>query len=50
LLYWTAWVTEDGEVQFREDIYDYDATLQAALIELQAPPLRILPPELLTLR
>jgi murein L,D-transpeptidase YcbB/YkuD len=50
LLYWTAWVDEAGRVQFREDIYDYDTTLQLALTKLQAPALRILPPELLTLR
>lgn len=30
LTYWTAWI-EDGEVQFREDIYDRDAALLKAL-------------------
>lgn len=30
LTYWTAWV-QDGEVQFREDIYERDATVLAAL-------------------
>ncbi len=30
LTYWTAWI-ENGEVQFREDIYDRDAALLKAL-------------------
>ena len=30
LTYWTAWV-QDGEVQFREDIYERDAAVLAAL-------------------
>jgi len=31
LLYWTAWVDEEGKVQFREDIYDSDQRLRRAL-------------------
>jgi murein L,D-transpeptidase YcbB/YkuD len=36
VLYWTAYVREDGSVQFRRDIYDRDAELSAAL--RRAPP------------
>ena len=32
VLYWTAWVDEKGRVQFREDVYDSDKKLQAALV------------------
>ncbi|MBI2875312.1 MAG: L,D-transpeptidase family protein [Candidatus Tectomicrobia bacterium] len=31
ILYWTAWVEEDGTIQFREDIYGFDQRLQASL-------------------
>lgn len=31
ILYWTAWVDEDGTVQFREDIYEQDGPLAVAL-------------------
>ena len=33
LLYWTAWVDEQGNLQFREDWYDADQRLQGALAE-----------------
>jgi murein L,D-transpeptidase YcbB/YkuD len=31
ILYWTAWVEEDGTVQFRKDIYGHDGELDRAL-------------------
>jgi murein L,D-transpeptidase YcbB/YkuD len=30
VLYWTAWVGEDGRMQFRDDIYRWDSVLTAA--------------------
>lgn len=33
LLYWTVWVGEDGSLQFREDIYNRDQDVLAALKE-----------------
>jgi L,D-transpeptidase YcbB len=36
ILYWTAWVTPDGEVHFRPDIYERDGPLDEAL--RQPPP------------
>jgi murein L,D-transpeptidase YcbB/YkuD len=31
LLYWTAFVSEDGRVEFRPDIYKRDAAVRRAL-------------------
>ncbi len=31
VLYWTAWVGEDGRMQFRDDIYRWDSVLSAAV-------------------
>jgi len=31
ILYWTAWMDEDGTIQFRDDIYDRDEDLARAL-------------------
>ena len=33
ILYWTAWVDENGEIQFREDIYERDKAIDIALKE-----------------
>jgi murein L,D-transpeptidase YcbB/YkuD len=33
LLYWTAWVDEKGNLNFREDIYNRDEPLKNALLE-----------------
>ncbi len=37
LLYWTAWVTPEGTLHFREDIYERDSALERALDE--GPPI-----------
>ena len=38
LLYWTAWRTEDGRVEFRQDIYKRDAALYEALAQPASAP------------
>lgn len=38
LLYWTAWRSEDGRVEFREDIYKRDAALYEALAQPASAP------------
>jgi murein L,D-transpeptidase YcbB/YkuD len=39
ILYFTAWVEDDGTVQFRKDVYGHDAKLAAALQREPAVPL-----------
>ena len=38
ILYWTAWVDEDGIINFREDIYGRDSRLYIALNEKATSP------------
>jgi murein L,D-transpeptidase YcbB/YkuD len=32
MVYFTAWVGEDGELNFRDDVYGRDAVLSSALL------------------
>ena len=41
LLYWTAWVDDEGRPQFREDIYQSDAELNRALLEAGVSAFRL---------
>jgi len=41
LLYWTAWRSQDGRVEFREDIYKRDAALYEALAQPASAPGRM---------
>ena len=41
ILYFTAWVEEDGTLQFRKDLYGHDARLAAALRKEPAVPLNL---------
>jgi L,D-transpeptidase YcbB len=38
LLYWTAWVNEEGVVQFRKDLYERDKALDKVLREFYPSP------------
>jgi murein L,D-transpeptidase YcbB/YkuD len=38
ILYWTAWVDNDGIINFREDIYGRDSRLNIALNEKATSP------------
>jgi murein L,D-transpeptidase YcbB/YkuD len=35
ILYWTAWINRDGSVNFRDDIYNRDASLAKALFKMR---------------
>ena len=41
LLYWTAWVDDEGRPQFREDIYKSDAELNRALLKAGVSAFRL---------
>ena len=41
MLYWTAWVDDDGRAQFREDIYQSDAEVNRALYEAGVSTFRL---------
>jgi murein L,D-transpeptidase YcbB/YkuD len=41
IVYFTAWVEDDGTLQFRDDVYGHDARLAAALQKEPAVPLNL---------
>jgi L,D-transpeptidase YcbB len=44
LLYWTAFVDDDGSAEFRDDIYDRDLRLAAAMAKRDAEEWLVVPP------
>ena len=39
LLYFTAWVQEDGTVRFHHDVYERDEALDGQAVEMETPAL-----------